>query len=244
MGEPLEHEPAEIDAGARRRLEGDLHDAALDRRRVVIAVDIIAADHVEHDVGAAIAGGLFGRGDEIVGLIVNGDVGAEFSASLALLRRTGRDDDARAERFGELDGGGADAGRAAMDQCGFSRREPAALEHVVPDGEEGLGNCRGLDRRKPGRDGQRVAFMRDAIFAIAAANDQRHHLVAIFPARHFRSARDDVAGDLEAGNVSRARRRRVETHALHHVRPIDASGGNLDQNLAGSRFWHRPRLRR
>ena len=40
---------------------GDLHDAALDRRGVVVARHIVAADHVEDDVGAAAAGRLLGE---------------------------------------------------------------------------------------------------------------------------------------------------------------------------------------
>ena len=61
-------------------LECDLHDAPLDRRRFVIARDVIAADHVEYNVGALAAGGRFGGGDEVLGFIVNGDVGAELAA--------------------------------------------------------------------------------------------------------------------------------------------------------------------
>ena len=66
-------------------LECDLHDAALDRRRFVIARDVVAADHVEDNVGALVAGRGFGGGDEVLGLIVNGDVGAELAAGLAFL---------------------------------------------------------------------------------------------------------------------------------------------------------------
>ena len=47
-------------------LRGDLHDAAFDRRRVVVARDIVAADHVEDDVGALAVGRLLDRGDEIL----------------------------------------------------------------------------------------------------------------------------------------------------------------------------------
>jgi hypothetical protein len=108
--------------------------------------------------------------------------------------------------------------------------------------EKGLRDSRGFDRRKTGRNRQRVAFMRDAVFGIAAANNERHHMVAVFPARHSRSTCDDLAGNLKAGNIGSARRRRVETHALHHVRPVDPGGSDLNQNLAGRGFWHWPRL--
>ena len=53
--QPLEHQAAEIDVRPRRGLEGDLQDAAFDRRRLVVALDVVAADHVEDDVGAVVA---------------------------------------------------------------------------------------------------------------------------------------------------------------------------------------------
>jgi hypothetical protein len=61
-------------------LKGDLYDAPFDGGCVVVAIDIFAADHVEDDVGAAVAGRLLGCGDEIFSLVVNGDIGAERNA--------------------------------------------------------------------------------------------------------------------------------------------------------------------
>src|SRR5262249_59639270 len=96
------------------------------------------------------------RGDEILRLIVNSDVGTEAAAGIAFLRRAGGGDHARAERLGELDRGGADARRAAMDEQRLAGLQPPALEGVVPDGKEGLRDRGGRDeregrRRRPGR---------------------------------------------------------------------------------------------
>src|SRR5581483_5335703 len=82
----LEHDADEIHVGARRRLERDLHDAALDAGRLVIALDIVAADHVEDNIGALAAGRRFGDRDEVFALIVNGEIGAELARGLAFLR--------------------------------------------------------------------------------------------------------------------------------------------------------------
>ena len=80
----------------------------------------------------------------------------------------------------------------------------AALEHIVPDGEEGLRHGGGFDHRQAA-DRQRVALMRERVFGVAAADDQRHDLVADLPARSARAERDDFAGDFEAREY-RARR--------------------------------------
>jgi hypothetical protein len=86
--------------------------------------------------------------------------------------------------------------------------------------------------------------MGEAIFGITAADDERHHHVAVLPPCYTRAARDYFAGDLKARDIGRALRWRVEAHALHDVRPIDARGGDLDENLAGLRLRQRSRLRR
>src|SRR5216683_112194 len=99
----LEHDAAEIDIGTRRALKCDLNNAALDGRRLVIALDIIAAHHVEDHFGAAAAGRAFCEQNEILGLVVDRDVGAETTAGVAFLGASGCRNDARAECLGELD---------------------------------------------------------------------------------------------------------------------------------------------
>ena len=101
-----------------RALEGDLHHAPFDRGRLVVALDVVAAHHVEDNIGALAAGRGLGGGDEVFGLIVNGDVGAELAAGLAFLRRAGGGDHARAERL-------ARAGSRRC-RCRTSRHAPAA----------------------------------------------------------------------------------------------------------------------
>ena len=106
----LEHQAAEIDRCFRRALECDLHDAPLDRGRFVIARDVIAADHVEYNVGALVGGGRLGGGDEVLGFIVDGDVGAELAAGRRIFPSEPAVVMTRAPScLGELDGGGADA---------------------------------------------------------------------------------------------------------------------------------------
>ena len=120
----------------------------------------------------------------------------------------------------------------------------SALEQVVPDGEEGLGNCCSFSQRKSGRNRQRVALVRQPAFGVAAADDQSHHQVANVPARYVRAPLNDFTGYLEAGNFCRAGRRRVKPHALHDIRPVDAGGGDFDQDLAGTRLRQRSSLGR
>ena len=87
------------------------------------------------------------------------------------------------------------------------------------------------------RERQRVAFVGQAIFGVAAADHQRKDAVADFPALDVGAQRHDLAGDFQSRNIRCAGRRRIMSLPLHHVRPVDAGGGDLDQNLAARRAW-------
>jgi hypothetical protein len=89
-----------------------------------------------------------------------------------------------------------------------------------------------------------MTFVREAILRIAAADDQRHHHVAVLPARHVRAECDNFAGDFKTRNIRGAWRRRVKAHALHDVRPVDACGRDFDQYLASRGLGYRSQFRR
>ena len=130
-----------------------------------------------------------------------------------------------------------------MHEQGFAGGELAALEHVVPDGEESLRNRGGLDHRKTCRHRQRVACKSQAIFGVTPADHERHQFVALVPARHARADLCDLASDFQSGNFGRTFRRRIVTLALHHVRPVHARGGDSHQDFAFARRGYRLLLR-
>ena len=113
--------------------------------------------------------------------------------------------DARAGHHAELDRGHADAAGGAVD------------EQALADGQAGLGEERvvggGEDLRDAARggpvelvgDGHRGALVDDGELGLAAAGDDRHHAVARFEAADAAAAGDDLARELEAGDVGRRR---------------------------------------
>ena len=84
-----------------------------------------------------------------------------------------------------------------MDQQGLARLQAAALEHVGPDREIGLGDGPGLDHGEAGGDRQRVDLVHHRVFRIAAAGHQRHDGVADGKSCASWPDGDDLAGDLE-----------------------------------------------
>src|SRR5215472_14582827 len=111
----------------------------------VVAADIIAADHIEDQVDAGPLRRLLAQSDKILGVIIDGEIGAELAAGVTFPRRAGGYQDMSAERLAELNSLSADPRRAAVHEQCFADGEPAALEHIVPDREERLRNRRGLD---------------------------------------------------------------------------------------------------
>ena len=119
-----------------------------------------------------------------------------------------------------------------MNQQRLAGAQAAALEGVVPDREIGLRNRGGFDGGEARRQRKRVAFVRGAIFRIAAADHERHHRVAELPLLHAFAERHDRSGNFEPRDIGGALGRRIEALALHHVRSIDARGSDLHQHLA------------
>jgi hypothetical protein len=125
-----------------------------------------------------------------------------------------------------------------MDQHGLARLQRAAFEHIVPDREECLRNRAGFHHAERRDDRQRVALVHRHVFGVAAAGDERRDLVAGLPALHAVAERHDLAGDLEAWNIGRARGRGILSLALHHIGAVHACGRDPDQHLARLRRRH------
>ncbi len=90
---------------------------------------------------AAGAGGLLGPSDRIVVAVVDDHVGPQVVTGGQLVLRGGGDHPS-ADRFGDLDGGGAHARGAGVDERPATGGEPALDNQGVEGGEKGLGNRR------------------------------------------------------------------------------------------------------
>src|SRR6185295_14040875 len=87
-------------------------------------------------------------------------------------------------------------------------------------------------------DRQALRRRRGAVLRVAAAGDQRADRIADGELADVGAGFLDGAGDLEAGNVGRAGRRRIAAAPLEDVGPVDAGGRDLDEHLTRGR--HRP----
>ncbi len=121
--------------------------------------------------------------------------------------------------------------------------ERCPLEHIVPDGEHGLGQGGRLDESEALRHRQGGDFGRHGVFGIAAAIDERAYEIAVLEAGCAGTAGNDLARHLEPEKVGGALGRRVEALTLEHVGTVDAGRRDLDQDLAWAWRGHRPRRR-
>jgi hypothetical protein len=95
---------------------------------------------------------------KVLGLVVDGVVGAELEAVIALGIAASRDNDRRAPGLGQLNRRHANAAAAALHQQGFAGLQSAPVKHIAPDREEGLGQaaaCTSLKPRAPAGTGPR-----------------------------------------------------------------------------------------
>ena len=122
MREPLRQHGPEIELFDHAALSGgDLHEAPFQREDGQISGEIGAADHVEHDIDAAPLREGLNLGDEILRPVIDREIGSERAAEGAFFVGSGGGDHHRAEGFGELDRGRADAARSAVNEQRLAR---------------------------------------------------------------------------------------------------------------------------
>ena len=148
--------------------------------------------------------------------------------------------DARARCAAELNRRGADTPGATVDQ------EPLAAAQTGL-GEEGVVRCgehlRDSARRRPVepvRHGHQNPFVNDGELRLAAAADDRHHPIRDGEATRSGAEGDDLASQLEPGDVlGRSGRRRIAAEPLMHVGAVQARGPNPHKHLpdTGHGVW-------
>ena len=129
------------------------------------------------------------------------------------------------------------------------------VEHVRPDGEEGLGQARRLDVGQASRAPAGIA--RPAPRTAPRSRRRRparrrgHRCSKPAAAIAAASPLDDRSRHFQARQVGRARRHRVQALALQHVGPVHAGRRDANQHLArrpppgpGARRAAAPRARR
>ena len=121
-----------------------LDDRAIHARGLEIAIGLVSADDVEHDVDSA-GNRRTQFAQPVGGTAFEHCVGAEGTAGVGLTGRA-RHGNPRADRLGDLDRCGADPRRAGVDEGPTATREAALHHEGIPRGEEHLGNRRGVSR--------------------------------------------------------------------------------------------------
>ena len=130
--------------------------------------------------------------------------------------------------------------RAALHQEDLARLEAHPLEHIGPDGREGLGQAARIDQADAGRHRQALHRRGGSKFAVAVADHQRANLVADLPFGNALAGLHDCSRAFETGDVGGAGRHRIAAHPLQAIGSVDPGGGDPDQHLPSLRFRHRP----
>ena len=99
-------------------------------------------------------------------------------------------------------------------------------------GGEDLGHAAGRVPLELLGDRHRGALVDDRQLGLAAAGHDRHHAVAGLEALDAGADLDDLARELEAGDVlGRAGRGGVAAAELHHVGAVEAGGADADEEV-------------
>jgi hypothetical protein len=253
---------------ARGRAAGDEPSAALEAEQR--AVERVGADVLEHDVDAFLGGELAHHALEAVGAIVDRVIGAKPARLVGFGIVADGGDHHAAERLGHLNGGGADAGAAGMNQDRLARLQLGVIEQHVLDGRERDRRAGGIRPGHPIRDRDNQArrkvdeiagetvdvesldplhILAQVVAAFAAgaamaASDcaVHHHGIARRQAGYVSPDRGDFSSRLRANDERK--RALGKRHAAKgpHVNVVECHGADADLDLVRPRRRRRPKL--
>jgi hypothetical protein len=170
-GEMAAEEEAQIDFGVEAGGGATGDQASVDGERGDALRPGGFADVFEDHVDAALARDALHFGVDLLAGVDDDFVGAEGASFFGFFVAADGGDDARAENFGDLDCGGADAAASAEDEDVFAGLKFGAGDEHVPGGEENERNGGGLFERKAGGHGDSVARGRADVFGVASGDE-------------------------------------------------------------------------
>ena len=124
-----------------------------------------------------------------------------------------------------------------MHQKNFSILQTGAVENIAPYREERFRQCRRFHQRQALRHRQTLCSRCYCVFRIAATIGQSAHLITLCPTLYLCTYLYHFAGHFQPKDWRSTGGRRIETHALHNVRAVDAGGRHFDQHFIRSRLW-------
>jgi hypothetical protein len=235
--QPAERQLVEVDRRPGTGQAADVDDRALDPGGGQQVAEAVAADVVEHDVGAPAVRRRRHRRGQVVGRRVDHHVGADSPQGPGLGRAGRRGDDRRrAQRPGQLHADHPDARCGADDDDPVARPEPGLHEGVVLGGDRHRQAARVGPRQALGHRHQ-VAVVDHGV---GRERSQRrgHHPVADRDTADAVADRGDLAGQLQARGVrtgSRAAAGVVPTLQHGQVGAVEAGRPHPDEHLARAR---------
>jgi hypothetical protein len=114
-------------------------------------------------------------------------------------------------------------------------RQGALGEQRVVGGGEDLGHPARLGPVQAAGQRHGLALVHRGQLRLPAAADDRHDAIPLGEPIGPRAATDDLARELEPGDVRwGAGRRGIQAPALHQVGAVDSGGADADEDLAGA----------
>ncbi len=220
------------------------------------------ADVLKDNVNAALAREALHFGVDLLFGVDDDFVGAEGAKFFDFFFAADGGDDARAENFGELNSGGADAAASAENEDFFAGLKLGARDEHVPGGEEDERNGGGFFERKAGGNGHGVARGRADVFGVASVDEiaeERVFAAKIVVAgeaggaastgnagleQDFVAGGDagdeladggDFAGDVAAVDVRHGDLNAGDTVADKKIEMIEGAGADADEDFVGAR---------
>ncbi len=217
-------------------VEADGEVAAAQRAAGPHGLGLLAADRVEDDLRAPVAGLVHDHVEDALGVLVDRPLRAQVAAQLGLLRAARDGDHPGAGGDGELDGRRTDRAGAAADDHGLAGLQAGPLVQGQVADVEGQRERRRLDvgeLRRRVEDGAREGLLREAAQRLRADADD----ALADPLLRALARRLDHSGDVHAERERRLRHHGGDATATPgDVAEVERGRRDRDPHLTGARL--------
>src|SRR5216683_3273881 len=212
--------------------ETDHQDARAPGDAAHAVLEYLAADRIEHHIGAAPIGDALDGVAERFASVEHQMIGAPPLRHREFVLAGGHRDHGRAEHLAHLDRGKANAAAGAVHQQHFTRLKLAAIDQRVIRRAVRGQKCRALGKVEGRRQRRQLRRRDDGLIGISAVPHLDDHPVADRDALHGTIDLDDLTRGLHAGSERQRWLQLILARRHQYIGKVDPGGMNGDAHLA------------
>ena len=227
-----------VEFGCRAALGANDDHASIALERLNVALKVRGTHVVKDCVNATEF--LGNNLNEICVVVIDKNISTECCTRVQFCLATRGHHNFGAHCFGHLNGHGANARAATVNQNAFAFTKVEHPLQIAPHSAGNLGECTGIEQADTLGHRHDLANGNSDFLGVAATGEQRGDALTNSIERQRCAHTDNCSRALQSKDLTGARRWRIVTLALQNVSAVDCRCGDVNDDLAwfGAWIWH------